>query len=66
MPDKKTQLGNKVLLELMSEKFKLTYQEIANKINCNNEHARRIYTSLVDRKRLRALAPESIHQLVNL
>ena len=46
LPDKKTQLGNKVLLELMSEKIKLTYQEIAKKINCNDEHARRICIKL--------------------
>ena len=30
----------------MSEKIKLTYQEIAKKINCNYEHARRICIKL--------------------
>ena len=43
MPDKKTQLGYKVLRVLMSDKVKLTYQELAKEINCSNEHARRIH-----------------------
>ena len=30
MPDKKTQLGNKVLLELMSEKIKLSIPKLTN------------------------------------
>ena len=58
LPDKKTQLANKVLLELMSEKVKLTYQEIAKKINCNDEHARRICIKLftegkIERKKIK-------------
>ena len=46
LPEKKTQLGFKVLRVLMSDKVKLTYQELANEINCNNEHARRICIKL--------------------
>ena len=46
MPDKKTQLASKILLELMSVKVKLIYQELAKQINCNVEHARRIYIQL--------------------
>ena len=58
LPDKRTQLGNKVLLELMSEKVQLTYQEIAKKINCNDEHARRICIKLftegkIERKKIK-------------
>ena len=42
----------------MSEKVKLTYQEIANKINCNDEHARRICIKLftegrIERKKIK-------------
>ena len=58
LPEKKTQLGFKVLRVLMSDKVKLTYQEIANKINCSNEHARRICIKLftegkIERKKIK-------------
>ena len=46
LPDKKTLLGIKVLEELMSKKERLTYQELAKEINCNDEHARRICIKL--------------------
>ena len=46
LPDKKTLLGIQVLEELMSKKERLTYQELAKEINCNDEHARRICIKL--------------------
>ena len=57
LPDKKTQLGYKVLRVLMSDKVKLTYQELAKEINCSNEHARRICIKLftegkIERKKI--------------
>ena len=58
MPDKRTQLGNNVLLELMSGKVQLTYQEIAKKINCNDDYPRRICIKLftegeIERKKIK-------------
>ena len=60
MPDKKTQLSNKVIKVLVSDKVRLTSQEIAKEINCNHEHARRICIKLftegkIERKQIKGL-----------